>query len=202
MLYVSRSKTENIINFYKKGILESLNIKNFNISAEVDKPIKAGVNGMFSFEYKETIETAIKILKKNGNYLKKLDTPINLGVYYDVEGNLVYKRYINGRTRDMTEKKFIKRLKDSEFFDNDMLEFQVEINDFPYLIIMDCKAENFECFSQEDFQGHILFSPNTSDPGILYRKIPVKALIRVDCVDDEHKIIMGNPLCIKRRTVK
>lgn len=115
MLYVSRSKTENIINFYKKGIMKSLSIKKFSVSAAIDKPIKAGVNGIVLLEYKETIKTAIKILKKDGNYLKKINIPINLGVYYDVEGNLVYKRYINGRTRDMTEKNLSKGLKITNF---------------------------------------------------------------------------------------
>lgn len=203
MIYISKSKTENIIKFHKKNFLERLHAKSFNVSAEVDKPFKAGVSGIFSLKRRESIQIAIKILKKEKNYFEKFSIPVKLGAYYNIEGELDYKELKNGRARNAAKKKFVKKLKDEEFFCDDLLIFHIKMNQLSDLtIIIKCKAENIKCFSEENFQNHTIFTPNTADPGILNRKVPIKAIIRIDSVDNENKIFMGSPLCIERRTLK
>lgn len=201
MIYISKSKTENIIKFHKKSILERLHTKAFNLSAEVDKPFKAGVSGTFFFKRKEPIQIAIKILKKDRKYYERISIPIKLGAYYNIEGELAYKERRNGRARNMAKKKFINKLNEKEFFNDDVLIFQIVMDHLSdQTIIINCKAENIKCFSEEHFQNHTIFSPNTADPGILDREIPIKAVIRIDSTDYEKKILIGSPLCIERRT--
>lgn len=195
MIYKSTAKTKEIIDNYERKIkikadgveLNPMNVVSMQISIEPAP------------EY--SIQKAVAILKKEKLYRGLLLDDIRTGYYYEIEGALVYRGLERGNRVKFLKKKFLRKISERDFFDDDMLMFQMDLGiDHNYMHVkMRCKAKNIECFSESVYQENTILCSDTSDPGILDRPIPVMALIRVDCINEINKIIQGSPLYIKRK---
>lgn len=189
MIYKSETKIKSIIENYKKNIFERMSI-----------PIVPIGNSMqIVVQPNNPLQETLDILKKEKIFHKKFSNDVILYHYYDVNGNMSYLGYEAGNYRKNAKKKFRKKLKEDKFFADDFLIFQIEIDssiDEWKQIVVKCKAENLECFTEQLINENKIFSKNTSDPGILERVVPIRGVVRIDSVDKEQNKCYGNPLYI------
>lgn len=196
MLYVSKNKVKNIIKFHKKGLMEK-----WRVCLPASVMIKGPVKLKFHFKHQDSLQIAIQILKRDGEYYEHISKPIKTGIYYIVIGKMRYINRIDGITRCRLSNKAVKKLKNDEFLKDDILVFEIRTKDtLSYeKLKINCKADNMECFSMEKIHGTEIYTSNTMDPGVLHKEVLVEGLIRIDESVDKNGIMYGSPLYIKMK---
>lgn len=196
MIYKSRDKIEEIINDKEPM---------FKLNSEVT--VKAnpceGVTTEISIGpiVRNSLKKAISILKRKGLYNDMLQGDIKEGYYYEIIGFLSYVGLEEGMQRHHADPRFLNSMREKDFFEDDFLKFRIDMgmsNEYRFVDVK-CQAKGIQCFGKQTIREYNLLSLNTSDPGILIRKILVNSLIRIENVNEYCNCIQGSPLYIKRK---
>lgn len=194
MIYKSRNKLKEIIE-------DNHGLFSVTPAFSFGKSIGEGISAEVAIkpELHNSVKKAVLILKRDGLYDGILRGTAKEGHYYELYGLLSYTGLQSGLQRKMADPGFLKRIRERDFFSDDLLLFQIDFRGEQYLHVeINCQAENIQCFGEQAIKEYTLFSPNTSDPGILERQLPVSALIRVEKADPHKNLIQGSPLYIQR----
>lgn len=196
MIYKSKNKLAEIINDEEKMFTLSSKV---SVSGSPCKGLTTEIN--IEPASKNSIKKAVSILKKKKLYIGPLQGNVKEGYYCEITGNLYYVGLEEGIQRKIADSRFLRTIRQNDFFEDDLLLFRLDLgigNEYR-LVDIKCRAGSIQCFGEQTVKDYVLFSSNTSDPGILERQIPVNSLIRIENVDRNNKRIQGNPLYIKRK---
>ena len=196
MIYKSRDKIAEIIN--DKEPMFTINPE-VTIEGKPNKDLKTEIS--IGPIMRNPVKQAISILKRNRLYNDILQGDIKEGYYYEIIGSLSYIGLDEGMKRRHADPRFLTSVRGEEFFEDDILNFRIDIgmSDEYRFVDIKCKAECIQCFGKQTIGEYSLLTSNTSDPGILTKKIWVNSLIRVENVNKYCKLIQGSPLYIKRK---
>lgn len=196
MIYKSRDKIAEIIDDEEPM---------FKLNPEVTVKAKPceGVTPEISIEpmVRNSLKKAISILKRKGLYNDILQGDIKEGYYYEIIGFLSYIGLEEGMQRHFADSGFLNSIREKDFFEDDFLKFRIDMgmsNEHRFVDVK-CQAKGIQCFGKQMIREYNLLSLNTSDPGILTRKILVNSLIRIENVNEYCNCIQGSPLYIKRK---
>lgn len=214
LIYFSQNKAENLLKEteIKASVFESifrLGLDRFQIGGTTGS-ISATME--FSNEKNRTtkeIKPILKSLKSKGKLVElSPNTPIRQFAYISSSGTLEYIKFENGFTASRLSKDDLDRVRrDGEFFDDDILYFQIRICHEQYdKITVKCTAANIGVFGGANlsfyypdlFKDNLTWMrhPHSGDPGILHRKIEVEFIVWILDTNQNERNIIGSPIVI------
>ena len=203
LIYTSSDKIENMI---KES---EINTNRFSLGLNTLK-IGSNVKGIsMEAEIEPTSEgdfaKVIKSLHKK-HKLKKMrqSTKINELSYIKANGLIKYTHFVDGKIASTLNKKELKLRSDNNFLADDILFFNIIIDHDVYdKIIIKCTAKNIQTFGWINWNGYkelehsvVIYHPNSADPGILEKEIPVEFIVWVLETDEQNKSIIGSPILV------
>ena len=166
-----------------------------------------------SIESKHTLDNnqLSKVLKKlkSKNALIDLisgETYIKPFNYYICDGTLLFEKRIDGYTSSLYSKDILDKYRSSFFFYDDKLKFRVKISHDKYQFVdFACTVDSIQVFGYRNLSvcyGDIFnnnekgYHPNSADPGIFERELPVRLIFW--CLETNEALgkINGSPLMI------
>lgn len=185
MIYVSTSKLNDIL---EKGMKNTrFNIKQIKIDTSF-------LEVSLIPNRQNKIQNAIKFLTKEKLYFETYEF-FRPKCYYKIKGKMIYKKLKKGINRINSDSI---KINDTMFFPDDKLIFEILLNEDYSLrkIEIECDVQNIRCFSSQEVRQYEIFSPNTSDPGILYLPLLVECVIELRQIKDGSNSGIGSPLYI------
>ena len=202
-IYISSDKVENLTK--EAGIKSNrlpLSLQNIKISGSI-KNMSVDVEAKKS-ENSE-ITKILSSLKRKGKLVDlKYDSEIRQFSYITSKGVLKYTHSEDGQIAFGLNERELKLRGDINFFDDDKLFFEIKINHNSYdKILIKCMPKNIQVFGTTNWNAykeleHSVYTrqPNSSDPGILGKSIPIEFVVWVTGLDLKSKSIEGSPINI------
>lgn len=202
-IYRSSDKVKNLTK--EAGIKSNrfpLGLKNLKISGSI-KNMSVDVEAKKSED--SEIAKILSSLKRKGKLVDlKYDSEIRQFSYIKSKGVLKYTHSEDGQIASGLNESELKLRGDTSFFDDDKLFFEIEINHNSYdKILIKCMPKNIQVFGFTNWNSykeleHSVYTnqPNSSDPGILEKSIPIEFVGWVTGLDLKSKSIEGSPIII------
>ncbi len=215
LLYMSERKVQNLSEEFglNRGFWEAVIPNAVKTRLDFNVGMADGsVESQHTMQETSQISQVLKKLKRNKNKstgtLTELTgtTYVRPFHYYICDGKLSYEGRIDGQTASLFSSEILDRYRSKLFFADDQLKMKVKIFHDDYQSVdFTCTADSIQVFGYRNLSayygdvfknGERLCHPNSADPGILERELPVRLIFWCLKADETLGQITGSPLLI------